>query len=166
MLDELTNQGIRCGCKRMARLMRGSALVGCHRRKVPRTTQREPWNPAPPDLVASPVPPRRAGPALVLGYYLYPDVGSCTSRGKTMLARQRFLPPEVIPLLPFLRKERSPPSFHRTTGSQVAQGIELGRSQPKSEARRVADGGPPVLGLFLLSDLHVSTRGHSLRHRC
>jgi transposase InsO family protein len=32
MYDELADQGVRCGRKRIARLMRANALVGCHRR--------------------------------------------------------------------------------------------------------------------------------------
>lgn len=38
---ELAAGGVRCGRKRIARLMRAAGLVGCHRRRTPRTTQRE-----------------------------------------------------------------------------------------------------------------------------
>lgn len=38
---ELVEDGVRCGRKRVARLMRAARIVGCHRRRAPRTTQRE-----------------------------------------------------------------------------------------------------------------------------
>ena len=40
MYDELVDQGIRCGRKRIARLMRANALVGCHRRRRSPVTTR------------------------------------------------------------------------------------------------------------------------------
>lgn len=43
--------GRRCGRKRVARLMRLSGLVGCHRRRFVRTTRREPATGSAPDLV-------------------------------------------------------------------------------------------------------------------
>lgn len=52
MFDELKDQGIRCGRKRIARLMRQNGLVGCHRRgRRPRTTVPDKQAPAAPDLV-------------------------------------------------------------------------------------------------------------------
>jgi putative transposase len=49
---ELVDQGIRCSCKRVARLMKAGALVGCHRRRrTTVTTQRDRRDPAAPDLV-------------------------------------------------------------------------------------------------------------------
>jgi putative transposase len=52
MFDELYDQGVRCGRKRIARLMRANTLVGCHRRsRRPRTTTPETRAPAAPDLV-------------------------------------------------------------------------------------------------------------------
>jgi putative transposase len=38
---ELAAAGVCCGRKRVARLMRAAGIVGCHRRRAPRTTQRE-----------------------------------------------------------------------------------------------------------------------------
>lgn len=38
---ELAAAGLRCGRKRVARLMRAAGIVGCHRRRTARTTQRE-----------------------------------------------------------------------------------------------------------------------------
>jgi putative transposase len=46
---ELRETGIRCGRKRVARLMRQAGLVGCHRRRGVRTTQREPRTQPAPD---------------------------------------------------------------------------------------------------------------------
>jgi putative transposase len=40
--------GVRCGRKRVARLMRTAGLAGCHRRRAPRTTRR--------DAAAAPAP--------------------------------------------------------------------------------------------------------------
>jgi len=39
---ELADAGMRCGTKRVARLMRGAGIVGCHRRRHMVTTVREP----------------------------------------------------------------------------------------------------------------------------
>jgi putative transposase len=44
----------RCGRKRVARLMRQAGLVGCHRRRFIRTTQREPTAERAPDRVMRP----------------------------------------------------------------------------------------------------------------
>jgi len=43
--------GVRCGRKRVARLMRAAGLVGCHRRRRVRTTRRDPGTAPAPDLV-------------------------------------------------------------------------------------------------------------------
>ena len=51
MHAELRAQGLRCGRKRVARLMRAAGLVGCHRRRRVRTTQREPRALPAPDRV-------------------------------------------------------------------------------------------------------------------
>lgn len=48
---ELAADGICCGRKRVARLMRAGGIAGCHRRRVPRTTQREPTVVPAPDHV-------------------------------------------------------------------------------------------------------------------
>lgn len=48
---ELTAGGIRCGRKRVARLMRRASLAGCHRRRPVHTTQRDPAAEPAPDLV-------------------------------------------------------------------------------------------------------------------
>ncbi len=48
---ELATAGIRCGRKRVARLMRQAGLVGCHRRRPVHTTQRDPVAQPAPDLV-------------------------------------------------------------------------------------------------------------------
>ena len=48
---ELRECGVRCGRKRIARLMRGAGLVGCHRRPYHPTTRRDLARPAAPDLV-------------------------------------------------------------------------------------------------------------------
>lgn len=48
---ELRAQGVCCGRKRVARLMRAAGVVGCHRRRRLRTTQREPWAVPAPDRV-------------------------------------------------------------------------------------------------------------------
>ena len=47
----LAAEGMRCGRKRVARLMRGAGLVGCHRRRPFHTTQRAPQAEIAPDLV-------------------------------------------------------------------------------------------------------------------
>jgi transposase InsO family protein len=47
---ELQAQGVRCGRKRVARLMRLAGVAGCHRRRF-RTTRRDPAQPSAPDLV-------------------------------------------------------------------------------------------------------------------
>jgi putative transposase len=47
---ELRSQGIRCGRKRVARLMRLAGVAGCHRRRVV-TTRRDAARPSAPDLV-------------------------------------------------------------------------------------------------------------------
>jgi putative transposase len=47
---ELQAQGIRCGCKRVARLMRLAGVAGCHRRRFV-TTRRDLAHPSTPDLV-------------------------------------------------------------------------------------------------------------------
>jgi putative transposase len=46
---ELVAGGIRCGKKRVARLMRAAGIVGCHRRRQVVTTVREPSAPPAPD---------------------------------------------------------------------------------------------------------------------
>lgn len=52
MFDELSDRGVHCGRKRIARLMRRNGLVGCHRRgRRPRTTVSDKQAPAAPDLV-------------------------------------------------------------------------------------------------------------------
>jgi putative transposase len=43
--------GVRCGRKRVARLMRTAGLAGCHRRRAPRTTRRDEAAAPAPDLV-------------------------------------------------------------------------------------------------------------------
>lgn len=43
--------GVRCGRKRVARLMRAAGLVGCHRRRRARTTRRDEAAAPAPDLV-------------------------------------------------------------------------------------------------------------------
>jgi putative transposase len=48
---ELRERGVRCSRKRIARLMRGAGLVGCHRRPYHPTTRRDAARPAAPDLV-------------------------------------------------------------------------------------------------------------------
>lgn len=48
---ELRALGVRCGRKRVARLMRGAGLVGAHRRRPPRTTRRDRDLASAPDLV-------------------------------------------------------------------------------------------------------------------
>lgn len=48
---DLRASGERCGRKRVARLMRGAGLVGCHRRRSLGTTQRDQTAPAVPDRV-------------------------------------------------------------------------------------------------------------------
>jgi putative transposase len=48
---ELCATGLACGRKRVARLMRQTHLVGCHRRHALHTTQRDPTAPVAPDLV-------------------------------------------------------------------------------------------------------------------
>jgi len=47
----LASAGTHCGRKRVARLMRGAGLVGCHRRRPFQTTQRDPLAEPAPDLV-------------------------------------------------------------------------------------------------------------------
>jgi putative transposase len=47
---ELVALGVRCGRKRVARLMRLAGVVGCHRRRF-RTTRRDQARPSAPDLV-------------------------------------------------------------------------------------------------------------------
>ena len=50
----LAAEGLRCGRKRVARLMRHAGLAGCHRRRpfpTPHTTQRDPQAELAPDLV-------------------------------------------------------------------------------------------------------------------
>ena len=52
MFDELSDRGVHCGRKRVARLMRSNGLVGCHRRsRRPKTTVPDKRAPAVPDLV-------------------------------------------------------------------------------------------------------------------
>lgn len=48
---DLAAAGMRCGRKRVARLMRQAGLVGCHRRRPLQTTQRDPQSEPAPDLV-------------------------------------------------------------------------------------------------------------------
>ncbi len=48
---ELTAEGVGCGRKRVARLMRQARIVGCHRRRQVVTTHREPAAPVAPDRV-------------------------------------------------------------------------------------------------------------------
>lgn len=48
---DLRAQGVRCGRKRVARLMRAAGIVGCHRRRRVRTTRREPRAVPAPDRV-------------------------------------------------------------------------------------------------------------------
>ncbi len=48
---ELASAGTRCGRQRIARLLRGAGLVGCHRRRPFHTTQRDPQAELAPDLV-------------------------------------------------------------------------------------------------------------------
>ena len=48
---ELRAAGMRCGHKRVARLMRQAGLVGCHRRRAAQTTRRDPEAEPAPDLV-------------------------------------------------------------------------------------------------------------------
>ena len=49
---ELRAGGVRCGSRRVARLMRAADLVGCHRRRRARTTVAEPTRAPAPNLVA------------------------------------------------------------------------------------------------------------------
>ncbi len=49
---ELRAAGVRCGRKRVARLMRAAGLVGCHRRRRTRTTIADPARVPAPNLVA------------------------------------------------------------------------------------------------------------------
>jgi putative transposase len=49
---ELAANGVCCGRKRVARLMRAAGVVGCHRRRSTRTTRREPRAMPAPDRVA------------------------------------------------------------------------------------------------------------------
>ena len=59
---ELRDAGVACSRKRVARLLRQAGLHGCHRRKGPGTSRRQPAAPAAPDLVrrafAAPAPDR------------------------------------------------------------------------------------------------------------
>ena len=48
---DLRAAGVRCGRKRVARLMGAAGLVGCHRRRHTSTTRREPRAPLAPDQV-------------------------------------------------------------------------------------------------------------------
>jgi putative transposase len=48
---ELRAQGVRCGRKRIARLMRHTGLIGCHRRRRRSLTRRDPRAQPAPDLV-------------------------------------------------------------------------------------------------------------------
>lgn len=48
---ELRADGVGCGRRRVARLMRSATIVGCHRRRRPITTVREPAAPVAPDRV-------------------------------------------------------------------------------------------------------------------
>jgi putative transposase len=48
---ELADDGMRCGRKRVARLMRAAGIEGCHRRRSPRSTVREPRAVPAPDRV-------------------------------------------------------------------------------------------------------------------
>ena len=48
---DLAAHGVRCGRKRVARLMRAAGITGCHRRRRVRTTQREPRALPAPDRV-------------------------------------------------------------------------------------------------------------------
>lgn len=49
---ELRAEGMRCGNRRIARLMRAAGIQGCHRRKRRGTTQRDDARPVAPDLVS------------------------------------------------------------------------------------------------------------------
>jgi putative transposase len=48
---ELRSLGVRCGCRRVARLMRAAGLRGCMRGKKRRTTRRDPRATPAPDLL-------------------------------------------------------------------------------------------------------------------
>ena len=48
----LRGRGVRCGTRRVARLMRAAGLVGCHRRRRARTTAADPRQVPAPNLVA------------------------------------------------------------------------------------------------------------------
>jgi putative transposase len=48
---ELAADGVRCGRERVARLLRAVGIVRCHRRRAPRTTQREAGTVPAPDRV-------------------------------------------------------------------------------------------------------------------
>jgi putative transposase len=48
----LRARGVRCGSRRVARLMRAAGLVGCHRRRRARTTVADPTHTPAPNLVA------------------------------------------------------------------------------------------------------------------
>ena len=48
---ELRSLGVRCGRRRVARLMRAAGLRGCMRGKKRRTTRRDPWAAPAPDLL-------------------------------------------------------------------------------------------------------------------
>ena len=48
---ELRSLGVRCGRRRVARLMRAAGLQGCMRGKKRRTTRRDPWAAPAPDLL-------------------------------------------------------------------------------------------------------------------
>ena len=48
----LRARGVRCGTRRVARLMRAAGLVGCHRRRRVRTTVADPAHPPAPNLAA------------------------------------------------------------------------------------------------------------------
>ncbi|MGH2454431.1 MAG: IS3 family transposase [bacterium] len=79
---ELREQGLRCGRKRVARLMRQAGLCGAHRRRRGRTTVRDQTAAPAPDLVARAFvaerPNRLWGPTSPT---FGPGVAGCTCRG-------------------------------------------------------------------------------------
>lgn len=77
---ELRVLGVRCGRKRVARLMRAAGLVGAHRRRPPRTTWRDHDAAPAPDLVqrrfTTPAPDRLWVADIT---YVRTGAGGCTS---------------------------------------------------------------------------------------
>jgi len=130
---ELRAAGVRCGRRRVARLMRAADLAGCRRRRRPRTTVPDRWATPAPDLVRRqfrPVAPDRLWVADITyvatweGWlYLAVVLDACSRRVVGWAMAEHLRTELVLTALEMALRRRRPPAglvHHSDHGSQYA----------------------------------------------